>query len=80
MLTDKESTELLMQRICSLSGCTYLSDMPNKKNREHIKEAIKSIPTSMYHENAWYSLANYITGKDEKFASPEVAIAFIFED
>ena len=53
----------LLEELQKLVDCTYLSDLHFNVDREHLKEALASIPESSFPLKEWHDAASYVTGK-----------------
>lgn len=71
--------EDLLERLCSLTNCFYLSDLHSNTNIEPatMVSAVRQLQTEAFSLSEWTDAVNYITNERHDFSSIECAAAFL---
>lgn len=59
------------------TGCTYLTDLHNRKNLLFVQSAVRRMGSSLFPLAEWNDAVRYITGEDVEFLTCEEAAQYI---
>ena len=70
----------LLDYISFKTGCTFLSDLHDRRNLPYVQSAVLRLKPSLFGLEEWNDAARYITGEDVDFKTREEAARFILSE
>ena len=70
----------LLDYLSFKTGCTFLSDLHDRRNLPYVQSAVLRIQPSLFGLEEWNDAARYITGTEVDFKTREEAAQFILSE